>query len=236
LRMVTSFCELLKERYRDRLDGEAVEFIDFAVDGAYRMRQLINDLLDYSRLQTRQVPLTVMSAREAVDSALLNLKQAIGERQALVTVHELPQVLGNGSQLTRLFQNLIGNALKFQKPGERPEVDISAYAAGRHWVFSVSDNGIGLDPKQDELIFGVFQRLHTRDEYPGTGIGLAICKRIVERHGGKIRVESAPGQGATFYFTLKAVDAATQEIEGQTATRREPSNPEEGSGHVRRAG
>lgn len=236
LRMVSSFCELLKDRYGERLDGDAVEFIDFAVDGARRMRQLINDLLDYSRLQTREAPLTSVSAQAALDGALLNLTEAIREVDAEIEVHELPQVLGNMGQLTRLFQNLIGNALKFRRPDARPKVQISAQADGLQCEFTVRDNGIGIDPKQTEQIFGVFQRLHTRDEYPGTGIGLAVCKRIVERHGGRIWAESAAGEGAVFHFTLKSPDAVSGDAAAGEEPDAMPSGAKESTGDIRRAG
>ena len=208
LRMVASFVGLLKERYAGQLDADADEFIGFAVDGARRMQALINALLDYSRVATRGRPPQPTAAEAALDDALWNLGQAIEEAGAVVTHDPLPAVLADPTQLMQLFQNLVGNAIKFR--GEQPSrVHISArptLAADQRtvWEFSVRDNGIGIDPKDHQRIFDVFQRLHTRQEYPGAGIGLAICKRIVERHGGRIWVESESGRGATFYFTLPA--------------------------------
>ena len=210
LRMVTSFCELLKERYGETLGEDGKEFVDFAVDGAQRMRQLINDLLDYSRLQTRTVSLTPVSAGNALDIALLNLAASITERNAQIFAGDLPTVMGNESQLVRVFQNLISNALKFTK-GRSPQVEITAEAKHDHWLFTVRDNGIGIDPRHKDAIFGVFQRLHGRDEYSGTGIGLAVCKRIVDLHGGKIWVESVPQEGAAVHFTLKRADVEVLE-------------------------
>jgi PAS domain S-box-containing protein len=234
LRMVSSFCELLKNRYGHQLEGEALEYVDFAVDGAQRMRQLINDLLDYSRLKTREVRFSAVPAKAAVESALFNLSASISETAAEIEVGELPSVSGHEGQLTHLFQNLIGNALKFRKSGEAPAVEISARRHGEAWQFTVADNGIGFDPKHADAVFGVFQRLHTRDEYPGTGIGLAMCKRIVEQHGGDIWVESSPSQGAAFHFTLMPAETISRdpatELSAETS-----SGSEEGSGHVRRA-
>jgi PAS domain S-box-containing protein len=228
LRMVSSYLQLIAQRYRGRLDEDADEFIAFAVDGANRMRRLIDDLLAYSRVGTQGRPLAPTDSQAALNQALANLEIAIEEAGATVTSDPLPTVLADPGQLVQVFQNLIGNAVKFHgqapshihisaqhledtaSPGERaiptpasdirhPTTDLRPPAS---WVFSVRDNGIGIDPQQFERIFRVFQRLHTRAEYPGTGIGLAICKKIVERHGGRIWVESAPGQGATFYFTI----------------------------------
>ncbi len=206
LRMVTSFCGLLKERYRDQLGDEGSEFVDIAFDGAGRMRQLINDLLDYSRLQTREVPLSEVSTEEVLATALLNLSERMQESEADIRVGELPKVFGNEGQLVQVFQNLIGNALKFCDD-EAPRVEVSAVLEDDDWLFTVRDNGIGIDPAQQDTIFGVFQRLHTREEYEGTGIGLAICKRIVETHGGRIWIQSAPGQGASIQFTLKSIES-----------------------------
>jgi len=202
LRMVASYTQLLARRYRGRLDDDADEFIGYAVDGATRMQALINDLLTYSRVQRRQLELTTVSSAAAVDAALSNLRGAIQDRDAVVQVDdELPEVRGDLTQLTQLFQNLMGNALKFTN-GARPEVHVGVRRRPEEWVFSVSDNGIGIDPQHTERIFEVFQRLHTREEYPGTGIGLAVCKKIVERIGGRIWVQSEPGSGATFSFAI----------------------------------
>jgi PAS domain S-box-containing protein len=202
LRMVASYTQLLSRRYQGRLDTDADEFIAFAVDGATRMQRLIDDLLAYSRVGTKGQDLLETSSEDALRQALLNLRSAIGESGAVVTHDSLPTVLADEMQLVQLFQNLVGNAIKYQDPGV-PLVHISAARnGGKSWIFSVQDNGLGIDPLYFEKIFGVFQRLHGRDEFAGTGIGLAICKKIVERHGGNISVESQPGQGSTFRFAL----------------------------------
>jgi light-regulated signal transduction histidine kinase (bacteriophytochrome) len=201
LRMVASYTQLLARRYRGQLDQDADEFIGFAVDGARRMQDLINDLLAYSRAGTRPLRLEPVDTTELVDNLVAELGPAIQEAGARVTRGELPTVRGDTTQLRRLFQNLIANAIKFR--GQRPpEVHLSAERQADGWRFSVQDNGIGIEPQYLERIFVLFQRLHTRAEYPGTGIGLAICKKIVERHGGQIGVESEPDQGTTFWFTL----------------------------------
>ena len=202
LRMVASYTQLLSRRYQGQLDTDADEFIAFAVDGASRMQRLIDDLLAYSRVGTKGKELLETSSEEALEQALLNLRGAIGESGALVTHGPLPTVLADEMQLVQLFQNLVGNAIKYQDPGV-PRIHVSAARnGGKKWVFSVQDNGLGIDPLFFDKIFGVFQRLHGRDEFAGTGIGLAICKKIVERHGGSISVESEPGHGSTFRFAL----------------------------------
>jgi PAS domain S-box-containing protein len=201
LRMVTSYLQLLKRRYQGRLDSDADEFIAFAVDGATRMHHLINDLLAYSRVGTRGQPFEPADCQAIFDQVVTNLKIAIEESGATVTCDPLPKVTADGSQLAQLLQNLIGNAIKF-RDHRPPQVHVSAERRNGSWQFAVRDNGIGLEPQYAERIFLIFQRLHTRAEYPGTGIGLAICKKIVERHDGRIWVESQPGHGATFYFTL----------------------------------
>ena len=203
LRMVSSYTQLLSRRYKGRLDASADEFIAFAVDGANRMQTLINDLLAYSRVGTRGKEFEPTDCNAAFDQAVANLKSAIDESGAVVTHGPLPTVMADRMQIGQLLQNLIGNAVKYHG-AEPPRVDFSAEQKGKEWVFSVSDNGIGIDPQFADRIFVVFQRLHTREEYPGTGIGLAICKKIVERHGGRIWVKSQLGSGATFYFTLGA--------------------------------
>jgi light-regulated signal transduction histidine kinase (bacteriophytochrome) len=177
------------------------------VDGATRMQRLIQDLLAYSHVGTKGIDLIPISSRDALQQALINLRGTIEQSGAQVTSDPLPSVLADAGQLVQLFQNLIGNALKYQKgKGDMPLVHVSAITSGRgRWVFSVKDNGLGIDPQYFEKIFGMFQRLHRRDEFTGTGIGLAICKKIVQRHGGTISVESRPGQGSTFHFTLAAV-------------------------------
>jgi PAS domain S-box-containing protein len=202
LRMVASYTQLLSRRYKGKLDSDADEFIAFAVDGASRMQRLIQDLLTYSRVGTKGQDLLNVSSEEALQRALINLRSAIEDSGALVTHDSLPSVLADEMQLIQLFQNLVGNAIKYQSPGI-PKVHISAVRnGGKKWTFSVRDNGLGIDPQYFEKIFGMFQRLHKREEFAGTGIGLAICKKIVERHGGNISVESEPGHGSTFRFAL----------------------------------
>ena len=202
LRMVASYTQLLSKRYKGKLDADADEFIAFAVDGANRMQRLIQDLLAYSRVGTKGKDLLDTSSEEALEQALMNLRGAIEDSGALVTHDPLPTVLADEMQLIQLFQNLVGNAIKYQSPGV-PQVHISAAKNGeKKWMFSVQDNGLGIDSQYFERIFGMFQRLHKREEFAGTGIGLAICKKIVERHGGSISVESQPGQGSTFRFAL----------------------------------
>ena len=203
LRMVASYTELLSRRYKGKLDADADEFITFAVDGANRMQRLIQDLLAYSRVGTKGKELLVTSSEEALGQALTNLRGSLEASGAQVTYDPLPSVMADDMQLVQLFQNLIGNAIKYQTPGNIPRVHISAAKNGsKKYKFSVHDNGLGIDPIYFDKVFVMFQRLHKRDEYAGTGIGLAICKKIVERHGGSISVESQPGQGSTFIFSL----------------------------------
>lgn len=201
LRMVASYTQLLAKRYKGKLDPDADEFITFAVDGATRMQQLIKDLLAYSRVTTQRAASESMECAPALAVALNNLHMAIERHQAVVTHGPLPTVIADGVQLTQLFQNLISNAIKFHGD-QPPRVHLSVAQQENEWVFAVRDNGIGIDPQYADRIFVIFQRLHTPADYPGTGIGLALCKKIVERHGGRIWVDSHPGQGATFYFTL----------------------------------
>jgi len=211
LRMVASYTQLLSRRYKGKLDSDADEFIAFAVDGATRMQQLIQDLLAYSRVSSRGAELLEISSEDALKKAIKNLGGAIQESGAVVTNDALPNVLADESQLVQLFQNLVGNAIKYQKSGA-PCVHVSAVKNGnRKWMFSVKDNGLGIEPQFFERIFGMFQRLHKREEFSGTGIGLAICKKIVERHGGTISVESQPGQGSTFHFSLDATELKAQQ-------------------------
>jgi len=207
LRMVASYVGLLERRYRGQLDSDADDFIAFAVDGARRMQALLNGLLDLSRVGTRGGELESTESETAMRDALINLEQAIGEAGADVSNDPLPTVLGDRIQLTQLFQNLVSNAVKFNT-SEQPRVAVTASRSGTLWEFAVADNGIGIDPAHFDRIFQVFQRLHTRDTFEGTGIGLSVCRKIVERHGGTIWPESVKGRGTTFRFTLKAVDAA----------------------------
>ncbi len=201
LRMISSYTQLLERRYADKLDANAREFMDFIVDGAARMKQLIEDLLAYSRVGTRGREFQATSSGAALAKALANLRAAQEASGATVTHEEMPEVRADGAQLTQIFQNLVGNAMKFRGP-EAPRIHVSAQTRDEVWVFTVQDNGIGLDPQYADRIFMMFQRLHNKAEYPGTGIGLAIVKKIVERHGGRIWVDSEPGKGSTFGFTI----------------------------------
>jgi signal transduction histidine kinase len=216
LRMVATYTQLLAERYRGQLDGDADKYIHYAVDGALRMQALVQDLLTFSRIGRLGTDLQSTDCNAVVETAVKNLRAAVDESGARVTHDLLPTVMADGSQLLQVFQNLIGNALKFRGP-EPPAIHVSASKRGREWVFAVVDNGIGLAPEYAELVFVIFKRLHTRAEYPGSGIGLAICKKIIERQGGRIWVESQPGQGATFRFTLpttRGTSAHTHENRG----------------------
>jgi PAS domain S-box-containing protein len=202
LRAVTGCLHILQRRYQYQLDAEADELILHAVDGAYRLQRLIEGLLAFSRVGTGGSRLQPAACEQAVDAALKNLATAIAESGAVITQDTLPTVMGDLTQLTLLFQNLIGNAIKFRRREPPPRIHVGAQLQGKECTVSVRDNGIGIDPQYFKRIFDIFQRLHTRQEYPGTGIGLAICKKVVERHGGRIWLESAPQQGSTFYFTL----------------------------------
>lgn len=204
--MVSSFTQLLARRYADKLDQDAMDFIHYAVDGANRMQQLIQDLLSFSRVTTRGQPRTRIHARDALENALSNLQTVIAETGARITHDDLAEVDADRTQLVQVFQNLIGNAVKFGKSGESPCVHISCQQQGAEWVFSVKDNGIGINPKYFDRIFVIFQRLHTREAYSGSGIGLALCKSIVERHAGRIWVESQPDKGSIFRFTIPIQD------------------------------
>ncbi len=235
LRMVSSYTQLLARRYRGQLDSDADEFIAYAVDGATRMQTLINDLLAYSRVGTRGKPLAPTDAGSVLEATRANLRKAIEESGAEVTSDELPSVMGDQTQLAQLFQNLVGNAIKFSGE-EQARVHVGAERRNGEWLFSVRDNGIGIDPQYAGRIFVIFQRLHAKTEYSGTGIGLAVCKKIVERHGGRIWVESEPGEGSTFYFTLRAAGTggmhsrdrpteyrADRDLAGRGQPRRRPS-------------
>ncbi len=207
LRMVASYTQLLARRYQGKLDAQADTYIRFAVDGAQRMQVLIHDLLALSRVGTQERPHRPVDTAKVLSGVLRWLGGALEESGGTVEVEgALPTVLGDAGQLEQLFQNLVANALKFRKPGVAPRVVVGAtrvrHGGGAMWEFTVRDNGIGFEPQFAEQIFTVFQRLHTRTEYPGTGVGLAICRKIVERHGGAIRAEGAPGEGAAFHFTL----------------------------------
>jgi PAS domain S-box-containing protein len=209
LRMVASYTQLLAKRYKGKLDTDADEFIGYAVDGANRMQRLINDLLAYSRVTTQGHGFELVDCHAVLEEVLGDLRLAIDESRAVVTHDVQLTVMADRVQLGQVFQNLIGNAIKFR--GQEPSwVHLSAERKDADWQFSIRDNGIGIDPQYADRIFVVFQRLHNREEYPGTGIGLAICKKIIERHGGCIWVKSQLGKGATFYFTLPAVTHGDQ--------------------------
>ncbi|WP_226022832.1 PAS domain-containing protein [Halomicrobium salinisoli] len=205
LRMVSSYLQLIERRYADELGDDGQEFIEFAVDGAERMRDMIDGLLAYSRVETRGEPFEPVDLDDVVADVRDDLQMRIAESDAEVTAADLPRVEGDRDQLRQVFQNLLDNAIEYSGD-EPPRVHVDAERAGEEWAVSVRDEGIGIDPDDAERVFEVFQRLHTHDEYDGTGIGLALCERIVERHGGEIRVDSEPGEGSTFSVTLPAVD------------------------------
>lgn len=200
--MVGSFTQLLAKRYSGRLDETADRYIDYAVDGAKRMQQLIVDLLAYSRVNSKELNIRQADSEALLASAMQNLRDAIEESGAFVECDQLPEVWVDKAQFIQLFQDLLGNAIKFRRKEAPLRIHISAKDTGAEWRFSVQDNGIGIDPRHSDRIFQIFQRLHTRAEYPGTGIGLAVCQKIAERHGGEIWVESKPGVGSTFRFTI----------------------------------
>lgn len=200
LRMVTSFTQLLEQKYGDQLDQNAKEYIGYAVGGAKRMYELINDLLSYSRITRKELAFSEVDLNEALEMVFSNLKLLIREKNCSIQSDELPVVFADRSQMIQLFQNLVGNGIKFSE--KNPQIKISAKKDGTDLLFSVKDNGIGIEPQYSERIFEIFKRLHPGKKYEGTGIGLAICKRIVEHHGGKIWVESEPRKGSVFYFTI----------------------------------
>jgi light-regulated signal transduction histidine kinase (bacteriophytochrome) len=200
LRTVSNFSQLLAKRYKGELDPKADQFIGFIVDGSTRMQQMIDDLLAYSRVSTRAKPFEPIDCETIFDQAMVNVKIAIEESGALVIHDSLPTIMADASQIVQLFQNLLSNAIKFRK--EKPRIAVSVVQRGNEWLFSVEDNGIGIAPEFMEHIFKMFQREHASAEYPGTGVGLVICKKIVERHGGRIWVESQAGKGSIFYFTI----------------------------------
>jgi PAS domain S-box-containing protein len=202
LRTVKIYAELLAKRYGEALDGEAREFVQYVHNGATRMQTLLRDLLAYTRVTKFDKPVQIADANEALQAVLSNLAAAVSESGAHITVAPLPSLPVHGTHLQQIFQNLISNAIKYRSPERRPEVHVTAERQNEQWVFAVRDNGIGIDPEYKENIFGLFKRLHTSDEYSGTGIGLAICQRIVDQYHGRIWVESEPGRGSTFRFTL----------------------------------
>ncbi len=218
LRMVASFTQLLAKRYKDKLDDDAREFINYAVDGATRMQTLISDLLTYARAGTQGKPLEPTDSEALFHRVLDSLKFVIEETGAVISHDPLPMVMADPQQLGQLFQNLVTNAIKFR--GEQPpHVKISVQRSGSDWKISVRDNGIGISQEHADRIFVIFQRLHTKTEYPGTGIGLAICKKIVERHGGRIWVEPSPEGGSTFCFTIPATSIQNEEGRQQNELR-----------------
>jgi chemotaxis family two-component system sensor kinase Cph1 len=210
LRTIAGFLKLLEKKYRGKLDAKADEYIEFTIESVNRLDMLLKDLIELSQLGTKARKFKPVNASAALEQAILNLRAAIAESRAKITHDHLPTVPGNESQITRLFQNLISNAIKF-RDRTKPEIHVSAAEKDGQWVFSVRDNGIGIDPNFSERIFRVFQRLHTKEEYEGTGMGLAMCKKIVELHGGRIWVESELGKGSTFYFTLPVVEASAKD-------------------------
>ena len=206
LRMISGFLGLIRDRHFASLDEEVREFITFAADGAARMDDLLKGLLEYSRVSTRGGKGEPVAMMEAFRQAMANLSRAVRESQATVHADDLPLVCADFTQMTQLLQNLIANALKFRRDNVPPRVMVSATRQEGMWLFRVSDNGIGIEPRDAQRIFVIFQRLHIQDRYEGSGIGLAICKKIIERHGGRIWLESTPGEGSIFYFTLPPVE------------------------------
>lgn len=201
---IASFAQLLQNRYQDQLDGKALQFIERIIGGSLRMQQLIDDLLQYSRVGRMTQIFEPVQCDRVLSQVLANLETKINETKALITHDPLPAIAGNGMGLLQLFQNLISNAIKYRHPHSSPRIHIRVSLQEDMWIFSIQDNGIGIETKHLERIFQIFQRLHSDKQYPGTGIGLAICKKIVELHGGKIWVESCPSQGSTFHFTIPA--------------------------------
>ncbi|QLK27255.1 PAS domain S-box protein [Natrinema zhouii] len=203
LRMISSYLQLIESRYAAELDADGREFIDYAVDGANRMSEMIDGLLEYSRIDTQGDPFEPVDLDAVLADVLTDLQMMVEQSDAEIAVEPLPEVQGDSRQLRQLFQNLLSNAIEYS--GDKsPQVDVTAEQRGRNWEISVRDDGIGIDPDDQDRVFQVFQRLHTREEYDGTGIGLALCRRIVERHGGEIWVDAEPGEGSTFTFTIPA--------------------------------
>jgi chemotaxis family two-component system sensor kinase Cph1 len=215
LNQVANYVQLLEMRYQSELDADAKEFINYAVEGVSLMQTLIDDVLAYSKVDTQAIAFQVTEVETALERALNNLRQRMTATGAVITHDPLPSVMADGTQLMQLFQNLIGNAIKFRSD-QPPRIHIGAERLEEEWLFSVQDNGIGIDPQFSDRIFVIFQRLHTRDEYPGTGMGLAICKKIIECHRGRIWVESQLGQGATFYFTIPLGGRERERRNGRT--------------------
>jgi PAS domain S-box-containing protein len=225
LRTITSFVQLLQMRYKNKLDKEGNEFIEFTIAGTKRMNELIQDLLAYSRVNQSQFELEQIDCNEILKIVESNLQEIIRSKKAEITYEHLPEIVAGRAQLIQLFQNLIGNALKFND-SKVPKIHIDGTEKEEHWLFAVKDNGIGIETQYVQKIFVIFQRLHSANEYEGTGIGLSICKKIVERHSGKIWCESQPGQGSSFYFTLKKYPKPTHFQAGEKPELQPPSNPE----------
>lgn len=204
LRKIRIYLQLLGQRYAEKLDASANQYIDYAVDAAERMQHLVNDLLTYARVGSRAKPPGVTDSAAVFDQILAQLEPAVRESGAVISRGSLPSVRADAAQLGQVFQNLLGNAMKFRREEAPPEIRVEAERNEENWLFSVRDNGIGIDPQYADRVFVIFERLHTRSEYPGTGMGLAICKKIIERHDGRIWLESEPGKGSTFKFTLPA--------------------------------
>jgi light-regulated signal transduction histidine kinase (bacteriophytochrome) len=198
--MVSSFTQLIQQKYKDKLDSDGNDYIKFAVEGSKRMYELLNGLLAYSRIQTKARELSFVSMNDVSEIVKDNLSLAISETDATIRFDDLPVIFADENQMIQLLQNLVENGIKFRKGS--PEISVSVKSDTKHHIFAVSDSGIGIEPQYFERIFRIFQRLHRMDEYGGTGIGLAICKRIVERHGGTIWVDSRVGEGSTFFFTI----------------------------------
>jgi light-regulated signal transduction histidine kinase (bacteriophytochrome) len=217
LRVIVSYLQLLERRSKERLDQSGLEFLRHAMDEAARMTSLIEDLLRMSRTGAQPADFHPISAQLLLEAALSNLEAAVEESQAQVDADPLPIVVADAGLLTQVFQNLIANGLKFHVPGSRPRILITSQDLGGDWVFSVRDHGIGIEPEYTERIFGLFERLHPVDEFPGSGVGLAISKRIIERHGGRIWAESRPGEGSVFRFTIPASRNSTQPLYRRTA-------------------
>lgn len=202
LRTVSGFVELLKRHYKNETDENVIKYINYITDASDRMRRLVQDLLDYSRLGRERI-LEPIDCNKLVQEVLSDLEMAVQESRAVINIHPLPVISGYATEMKQLFQNLLSNSLKFRKRGEPPVIIISVIPREDYWQFSITDNGIGIDDKYSDRIFVIFQRLHTKNEYEGTGIGLAHCRKIAELHNGKIWVDSKPGEGATFNFTIK---------------------------------
>ncbi|MFX1409427.1 MAG: ATP-binding protein [Promethearchaeota archaeon] len=201
LRAIVSFSQLLEDKYRDKIDNDGKEFIHFVTDGAKKMNTLIKDLLLYSRITTHAKPSKLTNLKDIIEDAMFNLHEAIKESGAVITYDEMPVLKVDRTQFVQLFQNLISNSIKFRRE-EPPKIHIGAKILNNGWLFTVKDNGIGIESKYFDKLFNIFYRLHTKEEYPGTGIGLPICKKIIQRYNGKIWVESKFGKGSTFYFTI----------------------------------